>query len=100
MAKSELDFYSKCMAVSFDGWTPVTSRLPIFHPNKHVEVLVTLETPGGRRFVSTAKYNEENKCWVQFTDRRYEGYKVIAWMTKPAPFVPPEEQLRNRTRRY
>lgn len=69
-------------------WIPVTERLPHFTPNRWRKVLVTLEDKDGKRFTTTAKYNEESKEWGAFADWRFddkEHFKVVAWMLKPEP---------------
>lgn len=76
------------------NWIPVTERLPHFFPKKRQKVLVTLEDNAGKRFTTTAKYHEENEYWYELADCRYTDFKVIAWMEKPAPYAPIQEEHR------
>ena len=67
-------------------WIPCAERLPCFYPEKQRRVLVTVEDLSGKRFVATAKYDENYEQWKDFKDPRYYDFKVVAWQTKPEPY--------------
>lgn len=72
-------------------WIPCSERLPSFTPyEKSRKVLITLEDSRGKRFVTTAKFNEQHKEWYEFSSGRYydaSEFKVVAWRLKPEPYM-------------
>ena len=72
-----------------NGWIPVSEALPNFTPNeKQRQVLVTLEDFEGKRFATTAKYDERSGSWFDFDKARFVNFKVVAWQPLPAPYQP------------
>lgn len=66
-----------------EGWIPVTEGLPHFSPSRWRKVIVTMEDDSGKRFTTTAIFNEKYKEWYGFADKRYERFRVVAWRMKP-----------------
>lgn len=70
-------------------WIPTSRAMPHYYPDPRRRVLVTIEDENGKRFTSTAKYDEQYKEWHSFTDYRFSDtryFKIVAWMDKPAPW--------------
>lgn len=64
-------------------WISVKKSVPHFSPGKWRKVLVTLEDFNGKRFVTTAEYNETHHFWCDFPHSRFSKFRVVAWMEKP-----------------
>lgn len=69
-------------------WIPVDSGLPLYGD----KCIVTVEQPGGARFVFTRPVCHHNGRWTYDTDRE-SGLsletepRVVAWMPWPEPYL-------------
>ena len=82
-------FRSEFQRLKKGGWVPVSERLP----EEKQYYFVTYEVPGLPNYYTTETYlgslSDGTKKWE--IEEEHSNYKVIAWMERPKPYIPPEE---------
>lgn len=81
----EINAFLVACGATIHQWIPA-DQPPKFYPGKRKTVLITVEDNDGKRFVTSARWDEQHQQWYGFKSARYLDFKVVAWMEKPRAY--------------